>query len=173
MKILLKQIALMLGFVTVLQVNAVDSLDLSKISMKNTNQPYAKVITGGQPSLEDLKILKKLGVTRVINLRTQGEFEQFDEAETVKQLGIDYIKLEIPGAKGVTMKNATKLNEILKQKDELTLVHCASSNRVGALFALIASGIEGKNLEESLQEGQKAGLKSLYNRTRQTIQSMQ
>jgi hypothetical protein len=40
-------------------------------------------------------------------------------------------------------------------------VHCASSNRVGAMAALRAAWIDGRPTEEALQIGRAWGLKSL------------
>ena len=153
---------LSLALLMSLTVCAETKVDLQQFNFKNAKQPYENIITGGQPSIQDLKALKVLGYTNIVNLRTSGEFDGFDEVTEAKKLGLKYISLEVAGASGITLDNAKKLDAILKELNGNTLVHCASSNRVGALFAVRAAAINGKSIEDALIEGKSAGLKSLY-----------
>ncbi|TQV84525.1 beta-lactamase hydrolase domain-containing protein [Aliikangiella coralliicola] len=155
------RLVLLLSFFSLNNASAENQVNLSDISMKNAKIFNGKLITGGQPSAEDLAKLKAMGVNNVINLRTEGEFNQFDESEQTKLLGLNYTSLEISGATGITFENANKLDKILSSHQGMTLIHCASSNRVGALIALRAYGVQHKSLKEAIADGQKAGLKSL------------
>ncbi len=168
-----KQIIL-IGLVAMLpSVGAHNSaVDLKSLSLKNAKQPYENIITGGQPSLADLRVLKSIGVVNIINLRTDGEFDDYDEAAEVKKLGFNYHVMPVSGRTGIILDNAKKLDELLKSADGLTLVHCASSNRVGALFAIRAASLYGKDTKQALSEGQKAGLKSLYGKTEKLLNSL-
>ena len=139
--------------------------ELNSFSFKNAKQPYENIIAGGQPSLEDLKKLSALNIKNVVNLRVAGEFNEFNEANEVKSLGLNYVSLEIKGASGITLENAEKLDTILKSLEGDSFVHCASGNRVGALFAVRAATINGKSITDALIEGKNAGLGSLYNKT--------
>ena len=143
------------------KISAEEKVELSELSMKNAAVFNSQLVTGGQPSLDDLAKLKNIGVKNVINLRTSGEFDEFDEAKVVNELGINYVSLEVSGATGITFENANKLDKILGELQGKTLVHCSSSNRVGALIALRAAIEQQKTLKESIEEGEKAGLKSL------------
>jgi protein tyrosine phosphatase (PTP) superfamily phosphohydrolase (DUF442 family) len=71
-----------------------------------------------------------------------------------------YISLPIGGASGVTYENASLLDETLSKIDGPVLVHCASSNRVGALLSL-REKMHGASTEEALSLGDEAGLSSL------------
>jgi len=153
----------------VFSLNAVESADLSLISLKNVNQAYPNIITGGQPSVEDLTKLKAMGVKTIVNLRTSGEFNGYNEASEASKLGVNYISLEISGNSGITLENAKKFDQILNKLEGKALVHCASSNRVGALFALRAALIQGKSSEEAIIEGKRAGLKSLQHKVETLI----
>jgi len=164
-KIMLKLALVAITFTTLI-VRAENKIDLSGLELVNAAQPFGDIVTGGQPTVGDLKLLKARGVINIINLRTPDEFDDYDEAGQAKALGFNYIELPIAGARGVTSENAVKLDKLLAGfSDELTFVHCASSNRVGALFALRAGLIQGKSIEESLKQGDAAGLGSLRGAT--------
>jgi uncharacterized protein (TIGR01244 family) len=127
---------------------------------ENFNQPAANLITGGQPSQADLKMLQAAGISKVINLRGPDEIISFDEQAAAETLGMTYISLPVAGAGDVTVDKARALYQHL-QGDEKILVHCASGNRVGALLAIGAHDINGKSVTESLAFGRAAGLSSL------------
>lgn len=131
-------------------------------SLNNFNTPAENLLTGGQPSLLELKQFKNSGVTTVINLRGPDEDVPFNEKLEAEALGLEYVSLPISGAADVTPENARKLHELLAGfESENVLLHCASGNRVGALLAIRAHEIEGKPANESLQFGRAAGLGSL------------
>lgn len=131
------------------------------LNMKNQKHPAENLMTGGQPSLADLAELKARGVTTVINLRGLSENLGFDEAEELKRLGMTYVQIPMSSAADLTADNATKLDEALKNIDGTALVHCASGNRVGALFALREFQINGKTAEEAMAFGTSAGMTGL------------
>lgn len=132
------------------------------------NTPTENLITGGQPSLTELKELKNAGVTKVINLRAADEDVAFNEQTEAEALGLEYVSLPISGAADVTSENARKLHELL-EGDEKVFLHCASGNRVGALLAIRAHEIGGKPVDESLQFGRAAGLGSLEGRVKSIL----
>jgi protein tyrosine phosphatase (PTP) superfamily phosphohydrolase (DUF442 family) len=143
--------------------------NLDNLLFKNAKQPYKNIITGGQPSLKDLKTLKTLGIKNIVNLRGADEFDNFDEANEVQKLGLNYIALEIDGAAGITVENAQRLDTILNTLHGSSFIHCSSSNRVGALFAVRATVIYNKTIEVALAEGERAGLKGLYKQTKRLL----
>ncbi len=131
------------------------------IAAANVAQIHDKLITAAQPSADDLTTLAKAGVAVVIDLRGTQEERGFNEAAISQQLGVKYINLPIAGGEDVTFENAQKLDQILQQhKDSSVLLHCASSNRVGALMALRAKQ-HGASNDEALAAGRAAGMKSL------------
>ena len=147
-------------------------VNLENISMKNAAQPFKNIITGGQPSLEDLKSLKAKGVTNIINLRGKTESVNFDELAEDKKMGFNYVSLEIPNASALSIDNAKQLDKLLKDMEGTTLVHCGSSNRVGALFAIKAAAVDGKNHDQAIIEGLNAGLKSLRKKTEAVLETV-
>ena len=84
----------------------------------------------------------------------------FDEKKTVETLGMSYVSLPVAGAPGVTYENATALDKILRDAPKPVLLHCSSSNRVGALLALRAK-LGGADDKAALDVGTASGLAAL------------
>jgi uncharacterized protein (TIGR01244 family) len=119
----------------------------------------------------DVGRIRAAGVRHLINLRTAEESEGFDEARIATGLGLDYHAIPIAGAQSLTKDNAQKLDEVLEQAgDELTLIHCASGNRVGALIAVREAWIKGQPTEAAIAEGKRWGLTSLEGAVRAALQ---
>jgi uncharacterized protein (TIGR01244 family) len=136
------------------------SAELPVLDMKAANELSPELITGGQPSRADLEKLKAAGVTTVINLRGAAEQNGFDEAALAAELGLRYLSIPIAGAGDLSAANASKLDAALRSANGKTLLHCASSNRVGALLALRAVAA-GQTVEEAIAFGKSAGMTSL------------
>ncbi len=168
---LLRFLGFILAYLTVFQVHS-QMFDLANsVEMKNARVFEQHILTGGQPSAKDLNILAKRGLKRIINLRNHNEFDTYDEKALAKSLKIEYIHIPVAGGKGLTKDNIAAFSTAVNASDELTLVHCASSNRVGALFALDASKNNKLDLEQSLKIGKKAGLGSLESKVIKIIKA--
>ena len=127
----------------------------------NGLQPFPGVYTGGQPSADQLDMLAEAGFAGVINLRTEGEEGSEGEAERVAALGMEYVAIPVAGAEGMTEENARALADALARTGRPVLVHCASGNRVGGLFALKSGLLDGSPVEEAMEVGLAAGLTRL------------
>ncbi len=70
--------------------------------------------------------------------------------------------LQFQAPDGLTLAKVRLLDKVLlEHKDKNVLVHCASGNRVGALFALRAAWLDGKEKDLALKIGRERGLTSL------------
>jgi len=145
------------------------------------------VAVGGQPSAASFEGLYAADVRMVINLRTAREMT-FDEKVAVVAAGMRYVHMPIgglddffvptaldiptPGMEGASADPIQQLHAVLKTNERLssmvpgaaptrTLVHCASGNRVGAAFALMAQRYDGASVEQALEVGRKHGLTGL------------
>lgn len=120
------------------------------------------VYFAGQPSQADLAAYAKLGVKTVVNLRMPAETEKlgFDEAAAVKAAGMSYVSVpfgaEMP-SDGALAKIYAELN---KAGSEKVLLHCASSNRAGMVWAVYRGAQHGVAGETAVAEGKAAGLKA-------------
>lgn len=137
--------------------------------LPNAGQPFANVATSGRPSPDDFVLAKQRGVTRIINLCPHSEPCAYDEPELMRELSLDYINIPIAGAADLSEDNARKLAIALEDIDGSALVHCASSNRVGALFAVKAARLDGKSVDEAIAIGRSAGLRAMEPAVRQLL----
>lgn len=141
---------------------------IRKAKIENLVEHSNHVYSAAQPSAEQIKLLSQAGIKHVINLRTSSE-QMWDEGELVRSLGMNYHALPIAGAKDVTVENARNLTSLLNEfKGEAILVHCASSNRVGALMAISAHE-QGSDTKAAIDKGKRWGMKSLGSVVREVI----
>jgi uncharacterized protein (TIGR01244 family) len=143
----------------VVQTAPATQTDPAKL-LPNGKVPFAGVLVGGQPTPAQLETLAGLGYGTIVNLRSPQEKGQTDPA-AVEALGMRYVSLPITGADSLSEQNANELAAILDEANGPVVVHCASGNRVGALFALEAYYVDGKTPDEALAIGKAAGVTRL------------
>lgn len=120
------------------------------------------VYFAGQPSAEALRAAKARGIATVINFRSEPEMKNrvaFDEAAIVHELGMNYVFLPIT-LDTFSISQADELHEVLKHTREPVLLHCASSNRVGAVWALYLVRHRDVPVEQAIAMGMSAGMRS-------------
>jgi uncharacterized protein (TIGR01244 family) len=135
----------------------------ARIAIPNARATLPGLISGGQPTVENLEWAARNGYRTVINLRTPGEGGEIpNEDEVVTGLGMQYVSLPVAGADGVTAENAERLAEVLQDDEALPiLLHCGSGERIGALLALKAHELDGLPPDEALEFGRASGLTRL------------
>jgi len=112
----------------------------------------------GQPSAEGLAQLKAMGFRTVINLRTEREGAKAEQ-ETVEKAGLRYVWVPMT-AESFSAADVSRVASVVDDASaEPVLLHCASANRVGAMWAALEAA-KGKTLEEAEAEGRAAGLTS-------------
>lgn len=117
------------------------------------------VYSAGQPDASGWADIAAAGVKTVVNLRPRAE-QMEDEQSLVEAAGMTYHNWPVSSLDDVSVEMAQRLHELLAKGEEGLLVHCASGNRVGALFAM-ERHIMGHNVEESMERGRAAGLTKL------------
>lgn len=119
-----------------------------------------KVYLAGQPSQDDFRIAKKGGLKTVINLRTQPELT-FDEAAHLKSLGIEYHHVPFRSPETLTDKVFDSVCKVLnEEKNHPVMVHCASANRVGAVWLAHRVLDADVKYEDALKEAEAVGLRT-------------
>lgn len=143
------------------------------IEIPKAKAPFAQVLTGGQPSADDLTWAARNGYRTVVNLRSPGEEgELADEAALVARLGMTYRPIPIAGADDLTNDSAQLLAEALSGDDALpAIVHCKSGNRVGALFAIKAHAVDGRPIDDAIVVGLDSGMTRLEPMIREKLAS--
>ena len=135
-------------------------VDLQAVVASGEVRPVDGISAAGQPDEAALRVFADRGYAAVIDLRAEHEPRGLDEQAVVESLGMDYVLMPITDTAAINFENARRLDELLKQYDEPVLIHCGSSNRVGALLALRAS-LNGADDEGALQAGRDGGLTGL------------
>lgn len=141
----------------------VNRIPLDVADVPNIHHPTAQHFTSGQPAKNDLIKLKDQGVTAVINLLTDADMGNDDEANWAQELNLDYYRVPVAGGADLTRENVAELDRLIaRTENQTTLIHCSSSNRVGAMMALRAAWHQGASTEEALTVGREYGLKGLH-----------
>lgn len=133
------------------------------------SEPWPGIVTAGQPSKEEFLALRDAGLRTVINLRVPTERGTQDEPQWMEELGLTYISIPVKGAEGLSADVAVELDEALEAAERPVLVHCGSSNRVGAAFALRAFHLEGAAADQAVEIGLSAGMTRLEGRVRELL----
>jgi protein tyrosine phosphatase (PTP) superfamily phosphohydrolase (DUF442 family) len=126
----------------------------------NACQILPNVVTGGQPTADQLKALKAAGGDMVLDLRDPMEPRPVDEAALVRELGMEYVNIPVRAGS----LDDTTLEHILavlrRAGNRIVFFHCGSGSRVGG--ALIPYFILDQGMEEEDAVGQamRVGLRS-------------
>ncbi len=143
-------------------------VDLKQVVELGTVSPVDGITAAGQPDKAALEVFADAGYATVIDMRAEDEDRGFDEAAFVEELGLHYVAFPIASEDAISFDNARKLEELLQEYPGPVLVHCASSNRVGALLALRAS-LEGADNDQALEMGREGGLTRLEDIVRKRL----
>jgi protein tyrosine phosphatase (PTP) superfamily phosphohydrolase (DUF442 family) len=126
----------------------------------NACQILPNVVTGGQPTAEQLKALKEAGGGIVLDLRDPMEPRPVDEPALVRELGMEYINIPVR-AGSLDDTTVEHILAVLRgARDRAVFLHCGSGNRVGG--ALIPYFILDQGLEEqdAVDQAMRVGLRS-------------
>lgn len=127
-------------------------------SIPNYRRLHPGLVAAGQPAPEALARLRDMGFRTVVNLRTAAEGAA-DERAVVESQGLRYVWVPIT-PDSFSLADVEAVETVLRDPSSgPVLLHCASSNRVGAVWAAIQAR-EGKPLDDALAAGREAGLRS-------------
>lgn len=144
----------------------------SRLDIEGTHRPEPGRTISGQPTPAELVAAERAGVRHVVNARDIGEFDGWDEAELVDALGMHYHQVPIGSPDDLNRSAVTAFDRILAEiGDDPALLHCASGNRIGALYALRAAWIQGEDAESAIEIGKAHGLTSLEGPVREKLDS--
>jgi uncharacterized protein (TIGR01244 family) len=146
-------------------------VDLDAVTELRVVKPVDGITAAGQPDEAGFKVFAENGYVAVIDLRTKEENRGLDEPAFVESLGMEYVAFPI-SADDITLHKARELDRLLGHYDAPVLVHCASSNRVGALLALRAFNETG-DAELALEIGKAGGMTRLENTVKEVLEVKQ
>ncbi len=119
------------------------------------------VLTAGQPEEAHFVALGALGCRTVVDLRGPHEPRPCDEPTCVQANGMEYVSIPITPQ---TLGDETFADFRSMMRDASKrplLVHCATSDRVGALLLPYLILDQGHDLDRALELATKAGLRSM------------
>ena len=143
-------------------------VDLETVVRVGNVVPVEGITTAGQPDAAALNVFAEQGYKTVIDIRTEPEDRGMDEAAVISELGMEYIVFPIDKPEAINFDNARELTRLIEESEGPVLVHCGSSNRVGALFALQKS-LDGADDEVALEYGREAGMTRLEGRVKKVL----
>lgn len=138
-------------------------------AVANAASPAPGVVSAGRLASVDIPRLREAGIREVIDLTPDAETPDFDESAAVRAAGLRYSNLPLRGAVDLTRENVLAFDALLRASKRPLLVHCASSNRVGAMAALRAAWVDGRNVEDAIRIGKAWGLKCLESEVRRKL----
>ena len=112
-----------------------------------------------QPDTVALDMAKENGVVAVINLRGPKEMT-WDEQAAAEELGLKYYNIPLMTASPSFDPDVIAQIEaaVAAQGNKPVLLHCSSSNRVGAWLAIHLAAKHQMDKEHALAVGRKAGM---------------
>ncbi len=118
------------------------------------------VVTGGQPSAPNLAALGATGSGIVLDIRDPMEPRPFDEPQSVRAAGLEYVNIPVTPA---TQNDGTieRILGVLRGAGSRTVfVHCGSGNRVGGALIPWLVLDQGFDEEDAVNQAMRVGLRS-------------
>lgn len=128
----------------------------------NVTRVDATVACGGATSAEAFPELKKLGFKSIVNLRRESEpGADIPGAKTAAaNAGLNYIHIPVDGANPSPESAETFLKAVTNRENQPVYIHCASANRVGAMWMIKRVVVDGWELDRAAAEAEAIGLTS-------------
>ncbi len=142
------------------ETETITRIDTEQMSRNPGVLPERGIVSSGQPDEAAFRNLAAAGYSAVIDMRAEDEDRGLDEERLVEGLGMTYLSFPIASKEDISFDKAAALDKLLGELDGPVLVHCASGNRVGALFALRAKN-NGASSADALAIGKAAGMTRL------------
>jgi len=137
--------------------NAPFGEEITKTSYYSRPSPY--IANAGLLEKGGLEELKALGFKLVVDLRGKDEKGVSEEAQLARELGILYENIPVV-ERAPTWGQVDALIPLLHDKKNYPIIiHCVSSNRSGAIWAMYRYRV-GVDALTALEEGRAAGLES-------------
>lgn len=126
----------------------------------NACQLLPNVVTGGQPTAEQLEALGQVQGSIVLDLRDPMEPRPVDEANLSRQLGLEYVNVPVrAGALDDSLLERV-LGILRSAGDRTVFVHCGSGNRVGGALLPYLILDQGMEEEDAVEQAMRVGLRS-------------
>lgn len=124
----------------------------------NTRNVHAcgDLYLAGQPTQDDIALLKQNGIKRVITLRYEDEVK-WDEKQAVEAAGMEFVSIPLGSVDTLTNDALDKITALLGEKSGKTLLHCGSASRVGGVWIAHRVLNEGVDVDTAVAEAKEVG----------------
>ena len=135
-------------------------LESAKLGATRNVHSFGNDLLCGQPTAEDFAEAKNRGIKVVLTLRERDEVD-WDEAAIVKKLGLEFHQFGFRAPDSLTDEIFDRSLSVLKNsKKSPVLLHCASANRVGAVWLAHRVLNDGLPLDKARGEAKQVGLRT-------------
>jgi uncharacterized protein (TIGR01244 family) len=126
----------------------------------NVTRVDATVMCGGATSPEVFPELKKQGFASIINLRRESEpGAEIPGARTAATAaGLTFIHIPVDGANPQAESADAFLAAVTDRANQPVYIHCASANRVGAMWLIKRMVVDGWDVNRASEEAATIGL---------------
>lgn len=116
------------------------------------------LLTAAQPTPEQLGELAKAGYKTILDLRPPMERRGYDEPAAVRQAGLAYVNVPVtlPTLDDETLD---RFFATMRTAERPMVLHCASANRVGALYYSYLVLEKGVPEADALKQAEAVGLR--------------
>lgn len=130
------------------------------VGLPNFGEVSPNLFRGGQPGVDGLEVLKKMGVTIVVDMRST---KSLHEQAVVSKLGMQYISIPWHCPFPADPVFARFLKVIQDNPDKKIFVHCRlGDDRTGMAIASYRMADEGWSAEEALNEMKMFGFNAAH-----------
>jgi len=149
------------------KIDSITKMDADGEGFRTVLVQINNLYIAGQPEKKGLDKLKSLGVTTVVNLRTDGEMNNrdivpYDEASYIDSLGMKYVHIPLGGKENpYTPEALIKFNEAIKQTDGKVLLHCTVAWRASHLWTAYLVKYKGLDIDTAIELGRQINLGTL------------
>ncbi|WP_292934115.1 sulfur transferase domain-containing protein [Noviherbaspirillum sp.] len=123
--------------------------------MNRFKQLEDSIFIGPQPSDQDLKQARQLGIRTVIDFRLPNETETRNETLAADN-GLDYVNIPV-NKTDLSEEQINELDCVMREKDGPFLIHCASGARAAMLLSLSKAKRHGWTAQRTFEEARAMG----------------
>jgi uncharacterized protein (TIGR01244 family) len=126
----------------------------------NVTRVDATVMCGGATTTAAFPELKKLGFNSIVNLRREQEpgADIPGSKTAAAAAGLKYIHIPFDGANPDPKLADTFISAVTDKTNQPVYIHCASANRVGALWLIKRVLVDGWDVPRATEEAEAIGL---------------
>jgi protein tyrosine/serine phosphatase len=120
----------------------------------NAGKVSDNVFRGAQPNLSSFSLLKQLGVTTIVNLRSESAAKVDKERREAQALGLRYVYIPVGGFSNPTNEQLASFFTLLRETPAPTIfVHCEfGRDRTGVFIASYRIAFQNWTADQALSE---------------------